>query len=569
MHQKLYPPEFPSDRPPLFEIRSLAYVYPDGQPALEGIDLTIFEEDRIALVGHNGAGKTTFVKHLNGLFRPSEGEVLYKGKRLEGEHLSRSRLEVGMLFQDPDDQLFCNTLYDDVAFGLLNQGLKSDEIDRRVRDTLRKVGLEHLLYKAPHHLSYGQKKRAAFATILVMNPDVLILDEPTANLDPKQEKLFFELLREFSGTLLLITHDLPFSYEICDRALVFERGRVHHDYTMKELVSQRAYLREHGLDFTFRFSCCQGDHAHPHGHEHHHHSGDSAPLSLSEHNSTEAAISGRSSPPSASPTAPCETSSPLIRLQDYSYRYSDGTWGIRNIHLVVEENESIAIVGENGTGKSTLARCLLGILTGKGNYEFMGEPVLPKKRRDLWRSMGMVFQDPADQLFCPSCWEEVAFGPRQSGLGKSEVNARVEKALAEVRLTGYENRVPHHLSAGERKRLAIAAVLSMEPRVMLLDEPTASLDPQSEELLIEILSRLKMTRILISHDMPLILALCKRTVVMHEGTVIRDYRSVDFQRDDRLISINGVDYTFKNECCREILSLQNGFEINKLTDQTP
>ena len=555
VHQKLHSPELHSNRSPLFEIRSLFYLYPDGQLALNGIDLTLFEGDRIALVGHNGAGKTTFARHLNGLYRPSRGEILYKGKPMEGEDLHRVRLEVGILFQDPDDQLFCNTLYEDVAFGPLNQGLEPDEADWRVRNAIRQVGLEHVLYKAPHHLSYGQRKRGALATILSMNPHVLLLDEPTANLDPKQEKLIFELLQDFSGTLILITHDLPFAYEICERAIVFEKGKVHHDYTMKELVSQRNYLREHGLDFTFRFSCCQGENGHPHEPSHEHHTHGPVPVSLSA--------------PSSAPSLSADSSSlrkgrsaPLIRLDEYSYRYPDGTWGVRNIHFEVKEEESVAIVGENGAGKSTLARCLLGLSMGQGNHEFKGEPVLPKKRRELWRHVGMVFQDPADQLFCPSCWEEVAFGPRQLGLEKNEIRARVEEALAQVRLTGYESRVPHHLSAGERKRLTIAAVLSMRPQVMILDERTANLDPQSEELLIGILTRLKITKILISHDMPLIMALCERTVVMHQGTIIRDYNSADFQRDDRLISVNGLDYTFKNECCREILSLQHSTIMN-------
>lgn len=196
----------------VFQLEALSYTFPDGHAALQEIDLTIHEGDRIALVGPNGAGKTTLVKHLNGIFRPSNGTVRYQGKAVEGEHLGRTRLEVAMLFQDPDNQLFSNTIYDDVAFGPLNQGLEREQADLQVRAAIQAVGLQSLLYKAPHHLSYGQKKRAALATLLSMDPQVLILDEPTANLDPKQEKIFFELLAEFSGTLICISHDLPFLY---------------------------------------------------------------------------------------------------------------------------------------------------------------------------------------------------------------------------------------------------------------------------------------------------------------------------------------------------------------------
>jgi energy-coupling factor transporter ATP-binding protein EcfA2 len=168
----------------------------------------------------------------------------------------------------------------------------------------------------------------------------------------------------------------------------------------------------------------------------------------------------------------------------------------------------------------------------------------------------MVFQDPADQLFCPSCNEEVAFGPRQLGLPADEVAARVQEALKMVRMEGFDERIPHHLSAGERKRLALASILSMRPSVLILDEPTANLDPQSEEILCEILKQLDVTRIVISHDMDIIAMTCARTLVMHRGRLIRDYPTQAFTNDENLISINGLDYTFKNHCCQEIMQLQ-------------
>ncbi len=182
--------------------------------------------------------------------------------------------------------------------------------------------------------------------------------------------------------------------------------------------------------------------------------------------------------------------------------------------------------------------------------------VFGKVRKELWRHCGLVFQDPADQLFCPSCREEVAFGPRQLGLPADEVDARVQEALKMVRMEGFDERIPHHLSAGERKRLALASILSMRPRVLILDEPTANLDPQSEEILCEILKQLDVTRIVISHDMDIIAMTCARTLVMHRGRLIRDYPTQAFTSDENLISINGLDYTFKNQCCQEIMQLQ-------------
>ncbi len=527
------------EKPPLFELRSVDYHYPDGRKALGGIDLTIHEGDRIALVGHNGAGKTTLVKHLNGLFRPRNGSVLYRGEPLDESRLRAVRLKVGMLFQDPDDQLFCNTIDEDVAFGPYNQDLPSREVERRVEETLRKVGLDGLRYKAPYHLSYGQKKRAALATILSMSPEALILDEPTANLDPKQEMLFMELLADFPGALICISHDLPFLFGLCSRAVVLERGSIHHDFSMEDLLSDKSYLREHGLDFTFRFSCCgNGDHG---SHRHHHHT------------HLEVAAPPKDSGGAQQSEARAKA---FIELRDYAYRYPDGTWGVQDVSFSIREGESVALLGENGAGKSTLVSCLAGIYEGKGDYFFDGKRIRGKERKELWRHLGLAFQDPADQLFCPTCIEEVAFGLKRLGLSPSEMTRRVEEAFALVRLTGYEDRVPHHLSAGERKRVALASVLAMGPRALILDEPTANLDPQSEELFCDILGSLSVAKILISHDIDIVSILCQRTIVMHAGRLIRDYSTHDLMHDDRLLSVNGLDYTFKNACCREIIRLQ-------------
>jgi energy-coupling factor transporter ATP-binding protein EcfA2 len=237
---------------------------------------------------------------------------------------------------------------------------------------------------------------------------------------------------------------------------------------------------------------------------------------------------------------------------------------LHDISLEIREGERVAVVGENGAGKSTLVACLAGIYEAAGAYRFCGQPVEERFRRELWRQVGMAFQDPADQLFCPSCREEVAFGPRQLGLPSAEIDARVAEALALVRLEGFEDRVPHHLSAGERKRVALAAVLAMRPRVLLLDEPTANLDPRSEELLCTILQGLAVTQILITHDIDILSLLCRRVLVMHQGRIIRDYPVDRFMHDERLMSLNGLNYTYKNACCREIAQQrENGMSAPK------
>jgi energy-coupling factor transport system ATP-binding protein len=521
--------------PPLFALDQVSFCYPDKTPALRRVSLTIQPGDRIALVGRNGSGKTTLVKHLNSLHTCQEGTITYKGGPLTGSMLRELRLNTGVLFQDPDDHLFCNTLHDDVAFGPMNQGLDEQTVLSRVEERLAEVGLGHLRYKPAHLLSYGQKKRAAFAAIMAMNPETLILDEPTANLDPRQEKIFKELLRDYTGTLIVIDHDLLFLYDLCDRAVVMSDGAIHHDYSFDELVSQPAFLREHGLDFTFRFSCC-GHHQPLHAHHHHHHT--------HEHHD------GMVHSPSH------EQGPPLLELQHYSFRYPDGTLGLQDINLSIGKGDSLALVGENGAGKSTLAACLLGLNPGDGYFFVDGQPVNNGRRNGLWRRIGMVFQNAADQLFTPSCREEVAFGPSRMGVKGEELRERVAEALARVQLDGFADKVPLNMSGGERKRLAIGAAIAMRPEILILDEPTAGLDPRGEELLIEILQGLGLTTILITHDLFFIERLTSRTVVMHQGAIIRDYSTAEFLTDDHLQSVNGLDYDYKSDCGQRIMAMQ-------------
>ncbi len=536
MHQLARNLHLQQDEPALYKLCGLSYSYPNGQTALKDIDLDIAPGDRIAIIGQNGAGKSTLLKHLNGLLPVQQGSLTYKGQALVEDHLRQARLEIGLLFQDPDDQLFCNTLQEDVLFGPLNQGLEITAAIAATETALTAVGLVGAAQRAPHKLSYGQRKRAGLAGLLAMSPDILLLDEPTANLDPHQEEVLLQLLKDFTGTLICITHNLLFAYEICERAVVLDQGHIHHDYTFKELVSHKASLREHGLDFTFRFAAAPM----PEDLE----TEDQTPPTIKTH------PDGHVAP----------GSSQLIQLQNYGFTYPDGTEALVGLDLYISRGETLAIVGENGAGKTTLVSCLIGLRCGSGEYQLGDKQVTDANRRDNCRQIGMVFQDSSDQLFCPSCYEEVAFGPRQLGLPKETIKKRVAEALDQVGLAGFDERVPLHLSGGERKRLALAAVLAMQPQVLILDEPTAGLDPAGEELLLGILKSLDVTLILISHDLFFIRRLTRRTLVLHEGHLVQDYSTEAFFADTNLTSLNQLDFTYRNRCSLEIMRLQHEHE---------
>jgi cobalt/nickel transport system ATP-binding protein len=233
---------------PVFELTGVRHRYADGTLALDGMDLTVVEGETVALLGPNGAGKSTLLLHLNGVLRASEGTVRVEGVEIGDDTVRAVRARVGLVFQDPDDQLFMTTLYDDVAFGPLNMGLARDKVDERVHRALHAVGLAEAASRPAQHLSFGQRKRAALATVLSMEPPVLVLDEPTSNLDPRARREMAALLRSLPATKVLATHDMGLAASLCARGVVVDAGRVVADRAMGDLMADAALLHEHGLE---------------------------------------------------------------------------------------------------------------------------------------------------------------------------------------------------------------------------------------------------------------------------------------------------------------------------------
>jgi cobalt/nickel transport system ATP-binding protein len=233
-------------------LRGLHYAYPDGQAALRGVDLEVEHGERIALLGPNGAGKTTLMLHLNGLMS-GEGELEVAGIDVSPGTLHELRRRVGVVFQDPDDQLFMPTVAEDVAFGPLNLGLTRDEVRLRVTEALARVRMTDAAARAPHQLSMGERRRVAIATVLAMRPRLLVLDEPSANLDPRARRELLEILAGIERTMLLTTHDLPLAAELCERAVILAGGRVVADGPTRALLGDAALLARHDLELPAGF----------------------------------------------------------------------------------------------------------------------------------------------------------------------------------------------------------------------------------------------------------------------------------------------------------------------------
>lgn len=230
------------------EVENLSFAYPDGHQALNGVSLRIAPGEKVALLGPNGAGKSTLILHLNGILRPQAGVVRAAGMEVGEKTLGRVRAAVGLVFQNPDDQLFSPTVFDDVAFGPIYQGLKPAEVQARVDEALAAVGMLAYKERVSHHLSAGEKKRIAIATVLSMRPEILVLDEPTAGLDPRGRRTLINLLRDLDQTMLVATHDIRMVLELFPRVVIMDEGRAVADGPTDRLLSDPALLAAHGLE---------------------------------------------------------------------------------------------------------------------------------------------------------------------------------------------------------------------------------------------------------------------------------------------------------------------------------
>ena len=236
------------------KINNLSYAYPDGHKALKGIDFSINQGESIAILGPNGAGKTTLILHLNGILGELKGEIEVDGLEYSSENIGKIRKTVGVVFQDPDDQLFMPTVIEDVMFGPKNFGYSNEESETNAVEALKMVGMENFQDRAPHHLSFGQKRKVAIATVLASKPKLLVLDEPASNLDPASRRDLIDILIKLDISIILVTHDLPMALEICERSLVLNEGTIKEDSLTKDILQNKQLMKENRLELPYGFA---------------------------------------------------------------------------------------------------------------------------------------------------------------------------------------------------------------------------------------------------------------------------------------------------------------------------
>ncbi len=503
------------------------------QVALDHVNLNVEPGQFISILGHNGSGKSTFAKHINALLTPSEGTLFVDGMNTSDDEFTFAvRQTAGMVFQNPDNQIIASVVDEDVAFGPENIGVPTDEILKRVEKSLKMVGMYKYKSHSPNKLSGGQKQRVAIAGVMAMEPKCIILDEPTAMLDPDGRKDVLQavhtLNKEKGITVILITHYME---EVVDSDYVFvmEKGKVFMEGTPREIFKDVELLKAHSLDVPQVTLLA------------HELRKSGLPLpeciltreelveSLLHIRNTGAAVKAVASQAAKGPAPAIKSATNELILDHVSYKYSPGTayevTALDDVSLSIKEGEFIGIIGHTGSGKSTLVQHLNGLIKAtEGHIYYRGQDIYDKDYdiKDLRTQVGMVFQYPEHQLFETTVFKDVQFGPKNQGLDEKEQIKRAYEALGLVGLPEeFFLASPFELSGGQKRRAAIAGVIAMKPNVIILDEPTAGLDPKGRDDILGMIADMHKKRgdtvILVSHSMEDVANYVDRIIVMDAG----------------------------------------------------
>ena len=506
--------------------------------AIDEVNLDIEPGQFIAILGHNGSGKSTLAKHMNAILVPSGGTMWVDGKDTkEEENLWDVRQTAGMVFQNPDNQIIGTVVEEDVGFGPENLSVPTEEIWQRVEKSLSAVGMIEYRHHSPNKLSGGQKQRVAIAGVVAMCPKCIVLDEPTAMLDPNGRKEVLRTVEELRKrehvTVILITHYME---EVigADRVIVMDQGHVVMDGTTREIFSQVELLKKYRLDVPQVTMLAHGLKQR---------GLDIKEGILTTNELIEALEKAGDWRQNQKKTyvGHAETvvkkekkENPILKLEHIEYVYSSGTAyekrALKDINLDIYEGEFVGVIGHTGSGKSTMIQHLNGLMKAtSGALYYNGENIYDEKYnlRQLRNNVGLVFQYPEHQLFEIDVLTDVCFGPKNQGLTEEECKKRAIEALELVGLSEkYYDTSPFDLSGGQKRRVAIAGVLAMRPKVLVLDEPTAGLDPKGRDEILDQIAYLQkernLTVILVSHSMEDIAKYVDRIVVMNKGRKMYD-----------------------------------------------
>ena len=526
----------------IVRLECVSYMYPRSErAALLNVSLTIPRGQVLGIVGPTGSGKTTLCLALNGIVPQFYGgrffgRITVAGLDTVSCPIHEQARRVGIVFQDPETQIITASVEMEVAFALENLKLPAAEIQARVKWALEAVHLSHVAKKHPHSLSGGQQQRLAIASALAVRPELIVFDEPTSQLDPRSTDEVFALIREISRshgtTVVIASHAAEEMASTVDRLVVLREGRVAADgptdciYGDLPLL-QRVRVRPPDVTAAFSHLAARGMRTHP------------LPTRLAE-GVLALGQFPKSQPfrPTADPEA-MPGSQPILSLRGVTYKYWDGTRALDDISVDIHRGDYTLILGQNGAGKSTLIKHFLNLLhPSSGEVLMDGKPISSYSVPEIARRIGYVPQNPDRHLFNPTVEAEVSFSLKATNLPADEKRQRVEAALEVMDLTRHRRSHPFAMSKGDRARVVVAAILVMDPEILIFDEPTTGQDDLGASAILDLTKRLQAagkTIIVITHHLGLMPGYARRALVMGEGRILMDAPLRDAYHADEVL----------------------------------
>jgi len=512
----------------LIRIRDLTFYYGDAsKPALQGVNLQIEDGEFVLVTGPSGCGKSSLCRCLNGLIPHFYGGKIAGGMEVQGLDVMKSTTKematrVGMVFQDPENQLVSMDVEREVAFGLENLAFARDIMAKRVEESLDALGLSGIRYRGVHELSGGEKQKVVIASVLALHPDILVLDEPTSELDPRSAEEVLSIVQRLNDdlgmTVILVEHRLDRVVHLVDRMIVMDEGEIiadgpprgvlaNGDITsvgagVPPLVRMVRRLRDSGFDV------------------------DDIPLTVKEGRAILKDVFRGAKVSELPKTESTNSGEPVIEIDKLWYAYPEGLTALRNVSLRICRGEFVAVMGRNASGKTTLVKHINGLLKPtKGKVRVAGIDTQKATIAELARKVGFVFQNPNDHIFADTVEEEISFILRNLGFDGTEMAARVDEVLEMFGLKEHRRQYPRSLSGGERQRVAMASVLVASPEVLILDEPTRGLEYRLKSELMRFLDRYRgegNTVVLVTHDVETVAEYADRVVLLSGGRVVVD-----------------------------------------------
>ncbi len=495
---------------------------------LKDINIDINEGEFVVITGPTGAGKTTLCETLNGVI-PNfikgdlTGEIIVDGLNAKVTPVYEMASRVGMVFQDPDTQLFGMTVEEDIAFGPANLGLTYEECMERVEKCITDLNIKELRDRKPIELSGGQKQSVSIGGVYAMLPKIIVFDEPTSMLDPMGKERVFSIIKDINKkhgiTIVLVEHEMSEIVKYADKVIVMNQGKIHLSGEVEEVFLQVDKLNELGLEIP-----------------------QSIELSLKLKNDNyldrvlltpeeiiDACSKFKPKAEFKSKKQPIfieNKKETIIEVNNLRHSYLGDHDDLKGVNLSIKNGEFVAIIGQNGAGKTTLARHIIGLLKpNAGRIKVNGKDIADKSVAELSREVGYVFQNPDEQIFTDSVEDELQFGPDNLGKDRDYIKNIVDEVLQDVGLDRYRKVWPKYLSKGERQRLAMGSIITMNPDVVIVDEPTTGQDWRETLWIMDLLKKLNdkgKTIIIITHNMEIVNRYCNRVLVMLKGEIILD-----------------------------------------------